>query len=351
MSVLVPRLALSDAAYRRGWLLRATERKVRFLIERGIHPEQALLGTGLLTLSQYVELVEGAFGLTLERLDQDRWSARGVSGELPEGVEAAVSEEGEAGWLVSDPWEDAVSVWRRTVSGPMYFVFRSDLLRWRRRSEPTDFAVSAWWRMWQGVGITEARICVEQGAGHVWVGPDAEPASTLALAKEEVPALQTWFEAGFPRQAWKGTRILGVEGDLLEVVAHEAAHPLARLAGWQEFLRKPRGILVCLAPDAWLEARLAAVPEVADPHHLFAHELLRRIHPRDPQGRELASQAALAGVSFCWMEDAPEETAWIRPLAQAGVPVLVVRRRETLHGSAWEAYHLSYEPTRPAARR
>ncbi len=351
MSVLVPRLALSDAAYRRGWLLRATEQKARFLIEQGLHPEQVLLGTGLLTLSQYAELVKAVFGLTLERLDQDRWSLRGVSGELPEGVEAAVSEEGEAGWLVSDPWEDVVSVWRTSVSGPMCFVFRSDLLRWRRRPEPTDFAVSAWWRTWQGVRATEARICVEQGVGHVWVGPDAEPAPMLALVKEEVPALQTWFEAGFPCQAWKGTRISGVEGDLLEVVAHEAAHPLARLVGWQEFLRQPRGVLLCLAPDAWLEARLASVQEVAQAQHLFEREDLQRIHPRDPQGRELASQAALAGISFCWIEDAPEETGWIRPLAQAGVPVLVVRRRETLHGSAWEAYHLSYEPTRPAARR
>ncbi len=351
MPALAPRFALADAAYRRGWLLHATEQKVRFLLERGLHPEQALLGTGLLTLSRYAELAEELFQVALRRLDQDRWVARAVTGELPEGVAAARSEEGEDVWFVSDPWEPAVEAWRKAVSEPVLPVFRSDLLRWRRRAEPTDFAVSAWWQAWRVPGATEARICLERGMGHVWIGPDAEAAPDLTVSQEEVPALQTWFEAGYPSQDWRAKRVPGIESDLLEVVAHEAPHPVARLAGWQSYLKKPHGVLLCLAPDAWLEARLMPVPEVSDGHELLLETDLRRIRPRDERAREAAAQAALAGIAFCWIEDAPQETAWIRPLAQAGVPVTVIRRRETLHGSAWEAYHLSYESPRPVARR
>ncbi len=351
MSALAPGFALTDAAYRRGWLLRATEQKARFLLEQGLHTEQVLLGTGLLTLSQYAELVEERFQVRLGRLDQDRWSARAIADAVPEGIAAVTSEDGETAWLVSDAWEPAVAAWRKTVTEPMHAVFHSDLLRWRRRVGPTDFAVSAWWRAWQAQGATEARICLERGTGHVWVGPDAEAVPGLSVSKEELPALQAWFEAGYPSQDGRVKRLPGVESDLLQVVLHEAPHPLARLVGWQAYLKEPRGILLCLAPDAWLEARLTPVPEVSGGHELFTEAELRRIHPRDERAREAAAQAALAGIAFCWVEDAPQETAWIRPLAQAGVPITVVRRRETLHGSAWEAYHLSYEPPRPAARR
>ncbi len=351
MSALAPRFALTDAAYRRGWLLRATEQKARFLLEQGLHPEQVLLGTGLLTLAQYAELVEERFQVRLERVDQDRWTARAVAGAIPDGVAAATSEDGEPGWLVSDPWEPAIAHWRKAITEPVFPVFRSDLLRWSRQATPTDFAVSAWWRAWQARAATEARICLERGVGHVWVGPDAEPAADLTVSKEELPALQAWFEAGYPSRAGRVSRIPGVESDLLQVVMHEAPHPLARLVGWQAYLKEPRGVLLCLAPDAWLEARLTPVPEVSNGHELLAEAELRRVHPRDERTREAAAQAALAGVAFCWVEDAPEETAWIRPLAQAGVPITIVRRRETLHGSAWEAYHVSYEPPRPVARR
>lgn len=349
MSARRSSLVLLEAAYRRGWLRRSAQEKAAFLLEQGLHIEQVLLGMGLLTPSQYGELVAECFSVRLERLDQDRWLARGVDGTLPATVAAAQSEDEAAVWLIADAWEEPMQSGTERKEPAVYVLF-SDLLRWRRRPEPTDFAVSDWWRAWRVAAATEARICVEQGAGMVWVGPDAEPATALSLAKEEVPALQTWFEVGYPQQAWQAKRIPGLEGDLLEVVARHEVHPVARLAGWQDFLKEPRGVLLCLAPDAWLEARLSVLPEASDPHSLFHQEGVQRVHPRAEPVREVAWQAALAGISFCWVEEAPQETAWIRALAQAGVPITVVRRRETLHGSAWEAYHLSYESTRSAAR-
>lgn len=331
--------AILEAAYRRGWLLRSVQAKVAFLLERGLHIEQALLGTGLLTMMQYAEIVEELFQIKLERLDQDSLTLAVTAGRVPDGVEAALNEEKKPVMLVSDAWLWTEEAWYKKAPAVIP-VFRSDLLRWKRRTEPVDFAVSVWFEALSRHQATEARLSLEQGKGEVWLGADAHAEPDLELVREEVPALQAWFEAGYPRKEWEVKRIPGVESDTIEMVHKTNDHPLSQMQTWQAFLRRPKGVLVCLSPDAWLEQKLEHLNEVREHAELLAATELVRVRPQTEQDREAAWHAALSGCPLCWIEDAPREHGWMRTLADAGVPVLVVRSRSTEHGGVWEAYSL-----------
>jgi hypothetical protein len=332
--------ALLEAAYRRGWLVRSVQGKVTFLLDQGLHIEQALLGTGLLTMSQYADLVQEQFGYTLQRLDQDAWTLAATSMPLPEGAAAAIDEQKVSAVLVSDPWIWKESAWFKRASNVLP-VFRSDILRWLRHKEPVDFAMSAWWEALSQHEVTEARLLVHEGKGEVWLGSGTYPDPELALSREEVPALQAWLEVGFPQTAWTTTRIAGAESDIVEMVHTSRHHPLAGMTLWQTFLQEPKGVLAILSPDAWLERALQHLPDGGNHATLFTSAQLVRIRPLNDQDREAAHHAALTGCPLCWIEDAPSDHTWMRTLAQAGVPVHVIRSRQTAHGATWEAYTIS----------
>lgn len=328
-----------EAAYQRGWLLRSVQEKLRFLIEGGLHVEQALLGTGLLTVSQYVELIQGAFGLTLGRLDQDRFTRAASKAELPDGVERATDEDGKAFLLVSDGWRWQDERWFKDKA-PKLFVLRSDILRWKRTAGPVDLAVSPWWEALSKHRATEARIALERGKGEVWIGADAKASPGLELDREELPALQAWFEAGYPQREWRAKRLPGTESDVLEATHLANAHPLERLNVWRAFLSRPQGVMVCVAPDAWLEREIEHLPEPQAHAEHWTIGSLVRVRPQTEHDREVAWHAALSGAAICWIEDVPQELDWMRSLAQAGISVHVVRSRHTPHGTAWEGYRV-----------
>lgn len=328
-----------DAAYRRGLLCPAAREKVVFLLEQGLHLEQALIGTGLSTMSQYADLIEACFHIRPERLDVDECTIRAVAEPLPHGVVAAETEEGEKIFLIADAWVDARASWRSKKERCL-FVFFSDILRFVRSKTTKELAVSAWWRVWKEGVAHEVKVLIQEKRGEVWMGADGSRMDALRLDPNEVPAMQTWFEGGYPSQFWDVRRILGVESDILQVTRKTDVHPVARMELWRGFLKRPRGVLAVFAPDAWLLGVLETIPGLEIPHEAFQTTELRRIHPETQEGRELAMHAALAGALLCWVEMTPAEMSWTRDLASAGIPVTIVRRRETLHGSAWEAYHL-----------
>lgn len=328
-----------DAAYGQGLLCRAAREKVAFLLERGLHMEQALVGTGLCTLGQYAELIDHCFHIKVERLDRDHLTIRATTQTLPDGVIAAETETGEKVLLVSDAWTDAHAPWgqKKERCIPVFF---SDVLRFRRSKTVTDLAISSWWRMWQGVAQHEAKLLLNGQTGQVWMGADGALAESLPLSSTELPAMQAWFEGGYPSFFWRTRRIQGVESDVLELVTKNVAHPVAKMEQWRGFMKKPNGVLVVFAPDAWMLHELEVIPALETHHDAFQAIDLRRIHPQTSEAREAALHAALAGALLCWVELVPEETRWMRVLADAGIRVTVIRRRETLHGSAWEAYYL-----------
>lgn len=329
--------SLAQAAYERGWLTLSAQKKALLMVEVGLHPEQAFVGTALLSAEQYALIVEQLWQIRLERLDFDRYVLRERMSENVSVVEAE-NEEGIRVDFHTDAWADEAAAPSDVMR---IHTFRSDLLRWLRSANVVDLSMSEWVEAWSTVDATELRLGVEQGRGVVRAGVEQVYLDDGCIKAEEIPALQTWFEAGYGSRDWDATREAGLESDWLEVVAKHERHPLAKAQSWRVFLRQPKGILYISEPDAWLRRQLTVLEALEGHHRLFQAPKAYRFHPLTPGEREVAIHGALAGAAFCWVDETGESIGCVRELARAGIPVTVVRSRPTLYGTAWEVYSLS----------
>lgn len=328
--------SLAQAAYERGWLTLSAQKKALLLVEVGLHPEQAFIGTALLSAEQYAALVEQLWQVRLQRLDVDMYTICGRTGNDACCIEAE-NEAGEPVIVRMDAWTQP----SQKINGPQVVdTFRSDVLRWIRQPGVVDLSVSEWLEAWSTVDATELRLGVEEGRGVVQAGIGQAPVDDGCIKVEEIPALQTWFEVGYGSRFWDANRELGLESDWLELVAKHERHPLTKTHGWQEFLRNPKGVLYVAEPDAWLRRQLELLKPIPSHEGLFQKEQVYRYHPQTIDERELALHGALAGAAVCWVDDSGESMACMRRIAQAGIPVTVVRSRPTLHGAAWEVYSI-----------
>lgn len=326
---------LAQAAYERGWLTSAAQKKSLMLIESGLHPEQVFIGMGLLSAQQYAECVQMCWGITIERLDMDAWSIVGSS--LSDGVIEGENESGERQAFRADGWDSTSALSVKNVKD----VYYSDLIQWCRQPEPVDLSVSEWLEAWSTVDATEVRLGVEQHRGVVQAGVTRTYLDDGCIKPEEVPALQAWFEGGFGSRDWSSERTLGIESDWLVLVAKHSRHPLKSLEAWQTFLEKPLGVLYLIDPDEWLRRQVSHLAELRNHSEVFQSTGLYRCEPQSAAEREVALHSALAGTAVCWVDEGGASAMLLRQLAAAGIPVKLVRGRATNHGTAWEVYQLS----------
>lgn len=329
--------ALAQAAYERGWLTSAALKKALLLVEVGLHPEQAFIGTGLLTAERYAMTVEQLWQVRLQRLDVDLYTLQ----DRNEGDLSIVKAHDEAGNMMTLRTDVWAQPGEPTHSERVIDVFRSDVLRWLRSTSEIDLSVSEWMEAWSTIDATELRLGVEHGRGVVLAGAEQAHLDDGCIKSEEIPALQTWFEAGYGSRLWGAVREPGLESDWVELVARHDRHPLTKAASWQQFLRQPTGVLYLSEPDAWLRRKVAVMQVVDDHRSMFSAVTPYRIHPLTKNEREMALHGALAGKAMCWIDDTGESLVCMRQLAKAGVPVTIVRSRPTLHGTGWEVYSLS----------
>ncbi len=305
-----PRILL-EAAHARGFLTRMAKERALLLIEEGLHPEQALLGTGLLTRSQYGELVKVCFQTNILSLD--------------------MSETHERSSLRADAWvsKDA------SLGVP---VLRSDVERYFRRHDPLDLSVAWWLEKLAAHRVTEARIGLEQGQGVVLLGSEQRLEPTLTLSREEVPAVQAWLETGYGSKAWHASREEGLEGDWLTLVSRQENHPLTSRTTWKTWFARPQGMVFVIQPDAWLLHELSQLSVLQQQTPVFDAPRMTRVVSPNEQERELALHTVFAGCPVCWVDEDARVLQDARPLAKRGIPVRVIRRRPTCCGSAWELY-------------
>ena len=328
---------LAQAAYERGWLTSSALKKAVLLVEVGLHPEQAYIGTALLSAEQYAAIVEQLWQIRLQRLDVDMYTVR----ERKDGDFTAITAENEQGDRVlvrTDAWTLPSAA---PETGYVVDTFRSDVMRWVRQPGVVDLSMSEWLEAGSTVEATELRLGVEHGRGVVQAGVEQSYLDDGCIKAEEVPALQTWFEAGYGARAWDVSREPGLESDWLELVAKHDRHPLAKTQAWRAYLRQPKGVLYIVEPDAWLRRQLASLASLEQQQPLFRAAVAYRFAPATAHEREVAVHGALAGASICWIDESGESMTCMRQLAQAGIPVTIVRSRPTLHGTAWEVYSLS----------
>ncbi len=330
-------LMLAQAAYERGWLTSSAQKRAGLLGEAGLHPEQALIGTGLLSAEQYATLVEQLWQIKLERLDIDAYTLKNRE-QSAAGVFEAENEAGERVVFRVDAWAHPSVHVSKT---PVRHIFLSDVLRWLREPGVVELSTSEWLEAWNEVGGTELHLGVEHGRGVIQSGMEQRSLDDGCIKSEEVPALQTWFEVGFGSRDWEAIREPGIESDWLELVAKHAQHPLAGKQAWEGFLRAPKGVLYVVEPDAWLRRKIAAFEQVIHDQMLFQQHKTCHASPATTQDQERFFHGALAGASLCWVDETGSSFGCVRQLAGAGIPVTVVRSRSTVHGTAWEVYRLS----------
>lgn len=328
---------LAQAAYERGWLAASAQKKAGLLSEAGLHPEQVFIGTGLLSAEQYATLVERLWKIKLERLDIDTYTLKNRA-QSAVGVFEAEDEAGERVVLRVDAWaRPSVEV----SKAPVRHVFFSDVLRWLRQPGVVELSAGEWLEAWNEVGGTELHLGVEHGRGVVQTGMEQRSLDDGCIKREEVPALQAWFEAGFGSRDWGAIREPGIESDWLELVAKHIQHPLTGKQAWEGFLRAPEGVLYVVEPDAWLRRQIAAFDQATHDQRLFQERKTWHTSPVAAEERERVVHGVLAGASLCWVDDTGSSFGCVRQIAGAGIPVTVVRARSTVHGTAWEVYRLS----------
>lgn len=330
--------ALAQAAYERGWLTLSAKKKAQAIVEAGLHPEQALIGTALLSVDQYAAIVKGLWGIELCRLDQESYVLRRRRGKDICLIEAE-NARGEEVIIHVDGWTQSAS--EKYGNHPVIDTFRSDVLRWLRQKTPIDLSTSEWLKQWSEIEATELRLGVEHRVGVVRVGVGQSVLDDGCIRAEEVPALQTWFEAGYGSRSWRMKRKQGIESDWAELIANHDRHPLAKVQTWKTFLRQPKGILYVVEPDEWLRGKLEHLEAIEEYSTLFHSKKLCRVHPSSSHERETAFHGALSGISFCWIDEMGESMSLMRALAKAHIPVIVVRGRPTAHGIGWETYTMA----------
>lgn len=332
-SSLVAAKRLLEAAYTRGWLTSSAREKSIFLLEQGLHLEQVLIGTGLLTPSRYSACIEELYGRPLIRLDCE---ALVLEERLSHAALRVRDESGVVTVYRADAWMSHERAKPRQQEQEQWTFF-SDIQRFTRVKGSIDMCVAGWFEQLESRGVTEIRFGVQRGHGVALLGPEERLYSDGLVQKEEVPAMQLWFEYGFGSLFWDARRRPGVESDWMEASSRKAAHPLTKSVLWKTLFDRPQGVVVALEPDIWLTHRLEALPEATQKEQFF-EEGLHRIQPQSDEQEEWAWHAALQGKPLFWVDARGTMLARMRLLASAGVPVTVLRRRSHSGGSAWEMY-------------
>jgi hypothetical protein len=124
--------------------------------------------------------------------------------------------------------------------------------------------------------------------------------------------------------------------------AGKRRHPADWSMVLDAFRESPVGLLVVVAPDAYVSRHyLAKFPVIQEIDNWRSVPSDRpALYDADLEdGRELALHAALAGRATVALM-ARSASDWWTPVADAGIPVRVIRSRLTALGPVWEAFHV-----------
>lgn len=121
----------------------------------------------------------------------------------------------------------------------------------------------------------------------------------------------------------------------IRLVRHrDRQHPAEWSDRLQRFLTAPKGLLVLVRPDAYLEQHFFHAQPSAQPWRSAAGLQAMRANTHAEQ--EVALHTALFGHPVVALSDAANP--WWEDAVASGLPVTVLRGHETSHGKAWEGF-------------
>lgn len=273
-----------DACLAKQWLTPEASRKAAWLLDHRLHPEQALLGTGLLSLDQFGELVASGVVAPYERGPVD-----------PENI---ISPRGVIRRLFDEARSRKAHHIRLTEQAPQVVV--------RFEDHPFEKPVFAFpRRLFSAVIFRLVREAPDRG----------------------------WSTERHPAGAYEALVLVRIEP------AAGRAHPIEWSGHWRDYRTVPRGLLVVMQPDAYVKEKIRRWTPSAETDE--GRDVVTFHDPAGAEEEEEISHALLAGLPvIVWTGRDAERSSFVRTAVEAGIPTRVIRGSLTPHGRQWTAYPL-----------
>ncbi len=345
-----------------GWLTPKTAQKTRVLLEHGLHPEQVLIGTGLMTPDQYGEALTHIFDIpfirraTLSRstrraprLDADWLSAQRavmmdeevstllVAFADPSDTKAvkAVASAVQAHGLELVP---AVTLWsdiRPAYTPPLAAIshVRRHLQYHLDQASTSHLEVGSdrhgWHLSHESIQALEPDLITHP--------PASAPALTLHLLRHGQQAFTDWKLSHHPTS----------HGAILTLKRQkdQAAqmHPLDWSQTLEMFTRHPQGVLVFVASGQdvlQVQAEQRGWLHQEEGAHWRTQPGLPAIYQvEEKESQEEALHAALSGRPVVAYQKT-SDVRWAEPLQYAHIPVSILERHVVPNGMAWTSRSL-----------
>lgn len=161
-----------------------------------------------------------------------------------------------------------------------------------------------------------------------------------------LPALALRAQRVGTRMGWHVQVIPAGTGPALQLIRKrqggERLHPADWSGVLDDFREQPSGLLVIIAPDAYVSRHFLAkfpLTESVDDWRQSKGDKPALYDADRDEGRELALHAAISGrTTIALMGRSGGD--WWQPASDAGIPVRVVRSRLTSSGPAWESFEI-----------
>lgn len=345
-----------------GWITPKTVQKTRILLEHGLHPEQALIGTGLVTPDQYGEALTHLFDIPFARpaarvrfagrfprldgdwlaeqraviLDQDI-STLFVAFADPSNIKAikAVTSAVQGYGLKLVP---AVTLWsdiRPRKRPPVASVssIRRHLLDRLDRAATSHLEIGAdadgWHISHQSIQFLDKDLLPHPHA--------SAPALAVHVLHQQDPSFSDWNMSLHATSYGAALTLKRQENNAIHT------HPLDWSQAFEVFSQHPKGVLIFVSSEQdLLQARAKQrgwLPENNEGHWRTQPELPAIYRVEEEEDQEEAVHASLSGRPVVAYQKT-SDLSWAKPLQYAGIPVSVLERHVVPNGMAWTSRSL-----------
>lgn len=337
----------------RGHLGPRARARVFSLLSHGLHPEQVLIGAGVVSLQEYRTLLKELTGLSVEPVNAPGVFPDGLSREESRRLFVVpIAQEGDI-WRIGyvEPWNQSTR--ERIQALAQAHAWQEDpktllFSEWRRLYPAPSSTLRHHLRLARSVRATQGGVPLQQ----TWFVDAFHPRTQLqdprlaqrSLPGSQLPALARRLQRDARRQDVI-IELKATEYGPVIVVHREVEEGHDHPTSWMQTLltlqQQPQeGLSLLLGVDPHFSAlmRGASTGEATNLESWREDELIRLTRPKPEQQEELI-HAIIAGKKAIVHIPHPQEPWW-EALHEAGVPVRVIHKQLLPEGESWVSYSI-----------